>query len=168
LSLRRLAPAAALQVASPETCAPQPRTRRSRHGPVADGRMAPTQKKPGMRAVPLSFSIRVASCATLRCAGRGHPKGPHAHPLSLGPSRPPLGDRRHDPLSRASARRCCGQGKTDTQLSNPSQFFVCIRTDIPKIRVLPSTVVEHLNVSDDIVSGLLTRGVRPMHRPFAF
>ena len=63
---------------------------------------------------------------------------------------------------------CCGQGKTDTQLSNPSQFFVCIRTDIPKIRVLPSTVVEHLNVSDDIVSGLLTRGVRPMHRPFAF
>jgi len=128
----------------------------------------PNAKKPGVRAVPLSFSIRVASCATLRCAGRGHPKGPHAHPLSLGPSRPPLGDRRHDPLSRASARRCCGQGKTDTQLSNPSQFFVCIRTDIPKIRVLPSTVVEHLNVSDDIVSGLLTRGVRPMHRPFAF
>jgi hypothetical protein len=56
----------------------------------------------------------------------------------------------------------------DTQLSNPSQFLICIGTDISKIRVLPSAVVEHFDVSDDIVSRLLTRGVRPMHRPCAF
>src|SRR5215475_9790887 len=63
---------------------------------------------------------------------------------------------------------CCGQGKTDTQLSNPSQFLICIGTDIPKIRVPPSAVVEHFDISDDIISGLLTRGVRPMRCPFAF
>jgi hypothetical protein len=38
LSLRRLAPAPALQVEPAETGAPQPRTRRSGHCPVADGR----------------------------------------------------------------------------------------------------------------------------------
>jgi len=63
---------------------------------------------------------------------------------------------------------CCGQGKTDTQLSNSSQFLLCIGTDIPKLRVRPSAVVEPCDVSDDIVSRLLTRGVSPLRRPCAF
>ena len=63
---------------------------------------------------------------------------------------------------------CCGQGKTDTQLSNPSPLLICIGTDIPKIRVLPSAVVEHLDVHDNIVFCLLTRGVIPVCRPLAF
>jgi TIR domain len=63
---------------------------------------------------------------------------------------------------------CCGQGKTDTQLSTPSTFCIVIGTDIPEIRVLPPAVVEHLDGSDHIVSRLLTRGVVPVRRPFAF
>jgi site-specific recombinase XerD len=63
---------------------------------------------------------------------------------------------------------CCGQGKTDTQLSNPSKFLIFIGTDIPEIRVLPSAVVEHLDVSDNIVARLLTRGVIMVRRPLTF
>jgi hypothetical protein len=63
---------------------------------------------------------------------------------------------------------CCGQGKTDTELSNPSNFLIFIGTDIPEIRVLPSAVVEHLDVRDNIVSCLLTRGVISVRRPLAF
>ena len=41
---------------------------------MADGCLAPAQKKPGVRGAPLSFSIRVASCSNPRCAARGHPR----------------------------------------------------------------------------------------------
>ena len=51
------------------------------------------------------------------------------------------------------------KGKTDTKLSYQRTFFVVIRTDIPEIRMLPPAVIEHLDVSDDIVFGFLTRGV---------
>jgi hypothetical protein len=70
--------------------------------------------------------------------------------------------------SLAVTRDCCGQGKTDTQLSNPSKFLIFIGTDIPEIRVLPSAVVEHLDVSDNIVARLLTRGVIMVRRPLTF
>jgi hypothetical protein len=63
---------------------------------------------------------------------------------------------------------CCGQGKTDTQLSNPSKFLIFIGTDIPEIRVLPSAVVEHLDVSDNIVARLSTRSVIMVRRPLTF
>src|SRR4029450_2612192 len=61
----------------------------------------------------------------------------------------------------------CGQGKTDTQLSHPSTFFIFIGTDIPEIRVLPSAVVAHLAGSDHSVSPCLPRGVRAVRRPLA-
>ena len=60
-----------------------------------------------------------------------------------------------------------GQGKTDTKLSYQRKSFVVIRTDIPEIRMLPPTVIEHLDVSDDIAFGFLTCGVITVRRPFA-
>ena len=59
-----------------------------------------------------------------------------------------------------------GQGKKDTKLSYPRTFFVLIRTDIPEIRILPPAVIEHLDVSDDVVFGFLTCGVITVRRPF--
>src|SRR5256885_16796589 len=43
---------------------------------------------------------------------------------------------------------CCGQGKTDTQLSHPSTFFIFIGTDIPEIRVLPSAAARGSTASE--------------------
>ena len=60
---------------------------------------------------------------------------------------------------------CCGQGKTDTQFSNPRQVLIFMGTDIPERRVLPSAVGAHLDVSDHIVARLLTRGVIMVRRP---
>lgn len=63
---------------------------------------------------------------------------------------------------------CSGQVKTDTQLSNQSELFIFIGTNIPEIRMLPSAIVEHLDVINDIVPCLLTRGVITMRCPLAF
>jgi hypothetical protein len=63
---------------------------------------------------------------------------------------------------------CCGQGRRDTQGSNPSQFLICLGTTIPQIRVLPSAVIAHCDGSEAMVSRLLTRGVSPRPRPVAF
>jgi hypothetical protein len=68
-------------------------------------------------------------------------------------------------IAKELGRPCCGQGKTDTQLSNPSKFLIFIGTGIPEIRVLPSAVVEHLDVSDNIVARLSTRSVIMVRRP---
>ena len=62
---------------------------------------------------------------------------------------------------------CSGQGKKDTKLSYQSTFFVVVRTDIPKIRMLPPAVIEHLDIIDDVVFRFLTRGVITVRRPFA-
>jgi integrase len=63
---------------------------------------------------------------------------------------------------------CCGQGKTDTEFNNPSTFLICIGTDIPEIRVLPSAVVEHLDVVDHIISRFLACGIVTQRRALAF
>jgi hypothetical protein len=72
------------------------------------------------------------------------------------------------PLHQDVEDVCSGQGKTDTQLSHPSELLIFIRTDIPERRVRPSAVVEHLDVSDNIVSRLLTRRIITVRRPLAF
>ena len=41
-------------------------------------------------------------------------------------------------------------------------LFIVIGADIPEVRMFPGTIVEHLDVSDDIVPGLFTGSVRPM------
>jgi hypothetical protein len=58
--------------------------------------------------------------------------------------------------------RCSGQVKTDTQLSNQSKLFIGLGTNIPEIRMLPSALVAHLDVINDNVPCLLTRGVITM------
>jgi hypothetical protein len=63
--------------------------------------------------------------------------------------------------------KCSGQVKTDTQLSNQSKLFIGIGTNIPKIRMLPPAIVEHLDGINDVVPGLLTRGVITMRCPLA-
>jgi hypothetical protein len=65
----------------------------------------------------------------------------------------------------AQVLHCCGQGKTDTQFSNPRQVLIFMGTDIPERRVRPSAVGAHLDVSDHIVARLLTRGVIMVRRP---
>jgi hypothetical protein len=61
---------------------------------------------------------------------------------------------------------CSGQGKKDTKLSYQSTFLIFIGAHVPERRVLPLTVIEHLDVRDDIGLRFLTRGVRTMRRPF--
>lgn len=71
-------------------------------------------------------------------------------------------------IKRAAERKavlCAGQVKTDTKLSNQSKFFILIGTNIPEIRVLPSAVVEHLNVIDNIVLRFLPGGVIALQCP---
>ena len=63
--------------------------------------------------------------------------------------------------------KCSGQVKTDTKLSRPDDFFVFIGTDIPKIRMLTPTVVEHLDRVDDIITGFLTRQIIARRRALA-
>ena len=63
---------------------------------------------------------------------------------------------------------CSGQVKTDTQLSNQSQLFKCIGTNIPERGMLPSAIVEQLDVINDLVPGLLMRGVITMRCPRPF
>ena len=53
------------------------------------------------------------------------------------------------------------------QLSKTSQFLIFIGTDIPEVRVLPSAIVKHFDVSDHLVSRLLTRGVITIRCPLA-
>ncbi len=54
---------------------------------------------------------------------------------------------------------CSGQVKTDTKLSQPCDFFVFIGTDVPEIRMFAATVVEHLDIIDDVITGFLTRQI---------
>jgi hypothetical protein len=62
---------------------------------------------------------------------------------------------------------CSGQVKTDTQLSCLGEFFVYIRADIPKIRMFTPTVVEHLNIVDDVITGFLARQILTLRRTLA-
>jgi hypothetical protein len=52
---------------------------------------------------------------------------------------------------------CSGQVKTATKLSRLSDFFVCIRADIPQVRMFAPTVVAHLDIIDAVSTGCLTR-----------
>ena len=69
--------------------------------------------------------------------------------------------------SNAAFDACCGQGKTDTKLSRSSDFFVCIGTDIPEIRMLTPTVVKHLDIVNDVITGFLTRQIITLRRALA-
>jgi hypothetical protein len=62
---------------------------------------------------------------------------------------------------------CSGQVKMDTKLSHLPKCFVFIGADIPQIRMLPPTVVEHLDIIDHIIAGFLPCRVIPMRRTFA-
>ena len=68
----------------------------------------------------------------------------------------------HEVVRYFTKEQCSGQVKTDTQLSNQSKLFICSGTHIPEIRMLPSAIVEHLDVINDIVPCLLSRGVITM------
>ena len=62
---------------------------------------------------------------------------------------------------------CSGQGKTDTKLSRPDDFFIRIGTNIPEIRMLAPTVVEHLDIIDEVITRFLTRPVVALRRTLA-
>jgi hypothetical protein len=59
---------------------------------------------------------------------------------------------------------CSGQVKTDTKLSCLGDYFVLIGTDISKVRMFTPTVVEHLDIIDHVITGLLTRPIRALRR----
>jgi hypothetical protein len=72
-----------------------------------------------------------------------------------------------DRCTHGRLRGCSGQGKMDTALSHLPKCFVCIGADIPPIRMLPPTGVEHLNIIDHVIAGFLPcRGI-PMRHTFA-
>ena len=61
-----------------------------------------------------------------------------------------------------------GQVKMDTQLSHPCQRLIFIRTAIAQIGVLPSAVVEHLDIFAHIRSRLLARRIVALIGALAF
>jgi hypothetical protein len=63
---------------------------------------------------------------------------------------------------------CCGQGKTDTELSNIRQHLVVPRADRAQIRVQPLAVIEHLDVIDDVNSHFLSGHLMAQIGAFAF
>jgi hypothetical protein len=67
-------------------------------------------------------------------------------------------------LHRTEAAGCCGQVKTDTQLSCLSDVFVRIGTDIPEIRMFVPTVIEHLDVIHHVIPRLLPRHIIALRR----
>ena len=69
-----------------------------------------------------------------------------------------VGGQDHRPLFIAEAD-CCGQVKTDTQLSCLSDVFVRIGTDIPEIRMFAPTVIEHLDVIHHVIPRFLPRPI---------
>src|SRR5215468_10498818 len=87
----------------------------------------------------------------------------------------PRPSRRATPCPRPNAMRstsaygmrCSGQGKTDTTLSGSCTSFVFIGTDIPEIRMFAPTVIEHLNIVNNVITGFLTRQIIPLRRALA-
>ena len=57
--------------------------------------------------------------------------------------------------------------KKGHKVTLPENIFRSHSDDIPEIRMLPPAVIEHLDISNNIVFGFLTRGVITVRRPFA-
>ena len=68
------------------------------------------------------------------------------------------------PLADLINEGCCGQVKTDTQLSCLGDFFVRIGTDIPEIRMFAPTVIEHFDVIHHVIPRFLPRHIIALRR----